>query len=60
MEKLQLNCLVAIFLREKYAQHQRKQKKVKTKSIKPKLMEKLNTNQFYASWSPYFVLRAYH
>ena len=53
--KLQLNRLIPIFWREKYiCPKQTKKKQNKNKSIKSKLMETLNVNQFYTDWDSLF------
>ena len=41
-EKLLFNCLVTIFLQEKYIRNQHKRNKAKTKLIMPKLLVVLN------------------
>ena len=53
LEKLQLDWLVTNFLQEKYMP-----KINKPKSIKPKLLNTLNMNQFLASWSSDFLFGA--
>ena len=42
---------------EKNIQNKHEGNKTKTKSIKLKLMKRLNMNQFWASWSSDFLLR---